>query len=67
MSELTPEQALRAMFFYLTDYWRQFNDAAVTDVLGDIQPAEAGETSDHAAWDDWMNSVGRVVDGTEGS
>lgn len=67
MQELTPEQALQAMFCYLTDYWRRFDDAAVKDVLGDIQPAEVGQTSDPAAWDDWMNCVRRVLDGPAGS
>lgn len=62
---LTPEQAFLAMFYYLDDYWHRFENAERRDVLGDLQPAEAGSSSDAAAWDDWMQCVRRVADTRE--
>ena len=65
MRALTPEDAFYAIFLYLTDYWRRFENAAVKDVLGDIQPAGAGLSSDPAAWDDWMSCIRRVVEDSD--
>lgn len=62
MPQLTREQAFQAMFYYLSDYWRRAQDARVADVLSDLQPAEAGVSSDPAAWQDWMNAVQRVLE-----
>jgi hypothetical protein len=64
---LTPEQAFKAMFYYLDAYWRRFQQAEVRDVLGDIQPAEAGTSSDPAAWEDWLLCVRRVVEDEDAS
>ncbi|MEU4215458.1 hypothetical protein [Actinoplanes sp. NPDC026623] len=48
------------MYLYLDAYRRRFQQAEVRDVLGDIQPAEAGASSDPAAWEDWLLCVRRV-------
>ena len=54
---LTPEQAFRAMFLFLDRYWTEFKTASLADVLGDIQPAEDGRSSDPAAWHDWLRAT----------
>ena len=55
---LSPEQAFRAMSVFLHDYYqRTQGQAAVGDVLGDIQLGGSGETADPAAWDDWLSVI----------
>ncbi len=54
---LTQEQAFRAMFLFLEGYWSEFRTATIADVLSDLNPAEAGESSDPAAWHDWLRAV----------
>ncbi len=53
---LTPEQAFRAMFIFLQGYWSEFKTATLGDVLGDL-PAERGQSSDPAAWHDFLRAV----------
>jgi hypothetical protein len=57
METLTPEQAFHAMFLFLERYWAEFKTANLADVLGDIQPAEGGRSSDPAAWHDWLRAA----------
>ena len=57
MEALTPEQAFRAMFLFLDRDWTEFKTASLADVLGDIQPAEDGRSSDPAAWHDWLRAT----------
>jgi hypothetical protein len=57
---LTVEDAFAAMFEFLNSYWREFKTANVADVLGDMQPAYGGESSDPAAWEQWLRAVERV-------
>jgi hypothetical protein len=46
-----------ALFLFLEGYWSEFKTANLADVLGDLQPAEAGQSSDPAAWHDWLRAV----------
>jgi hypothetical protein len=48
------------MFLFLERYWSEFRAATLADVLSDLQPAEAGESSDPAAWHDWLSVVEAV-------
>lgn len=54
---LTPEEGFRAMFAFLHSYWSEFKTATLADVLGDLQPAEDGQSSDPAEWQDWLRAV----------
>jgi hypothetical protein len=60
---LTAEDAFAVMFEFLKSYWSEFKTANVADVLGDVQPAYGGQSSDPAAWEDWMKCVRRVAGG----
>ena len=55
------EQAFAAMFEHLSDYWREFPAANLSDVLGDIQPAYRGQSSDPAEWPRFQAAAGRVL------
>jgi hypothetical protein len=59
---LTTEQAFEAMFRFLGSYWREFNTATLSDVLGDIQPAFGRESADPAEWHRWRACVREVLD-----
>ena len=61
MEMLTAEQAFRAMCCYLQAYRERFERAELGDVLSDLQPAEAGVSSDPAAREDFMLCARRVV------
>jgi hypothetical protein len=55
---LSPEQAFRAMFVFLSEYYdRTQGTAELGEVLGDIQPNANGSTMDPAAWGDWLAAV----------
>lgn len=45
------------MFAFLHSYWSEFKTATLADVLGDLQPAEDGQSSDPAEWQDWLRAV----------
>jgi hypothetical protein len=62
---LSEEEAFAAMFEYLKGYWSEFKSANLADVLGDLQPAEHGRSSDPAAWEDWLRCV-RAIKAQEG-
>lgn len=49
------------MFEFLRGYWSEFKTANLADVLGDLQPARGGQSSDPAAWTDWLRSVKEVL------
>jgi len=61
---LSPEQAFRAMFVFLNEYYqRTEGKAELGEVLGDIQLIRAdGMPADPAAWGDWLAAVGSVLD-----
>jgi hypothetical protein len=54
---LTTEQGFRAMFIFLDSYWSEFKTATLGDVLSDLQPADGGQSSDPAMWQDWLRAV----------
>jgi hypothetical protein len=60
---LSDREAFDAMRLFLQAYWERFNGAALSDVLGDTQPAFLADTvtADPAAWRDWLEAVGAVV------
>ena len=59
---LTVEQAFRAMFLFLDEFYqRTKGQAELGDVLGDIQiNGKSGLPMDPAAWDDWVAAVDTV-------
>ena len=60
---LSPEQAFRAMFVFLNDYYeRTTGSAELGDVLGDIQLNESDRMpADPAAWGDWLSAIDKVL------
>jgi hypothetical protein len=58
---LTAEEGFAAMYAFLNMYWNEFKTANLADVLGDLQPARGGLSSDPAAWTDWLKSVEAVL------
>jgi hypothetical protein len=61
---LTAEQAFEAMFRFLESCWREFKTVALSDVLGDVQPARDGVSADQAEWHRWIRCVAEVVGGS---
>ncbi len=57
---LTAEDGFAAMYEFLRSYWKEFKTANLVDVLSDLQPAERGQSSDPAAWEDWLKAVRKV-------
>jgi hypothetical protein len=59
---LSPEQAFRAMFVFLNDYYERTGGASeLASVLSDIQLIRTdGLPADPAAWDDWLAAVETV-------
>ena len=62
---ITAEQGFAAMFEFLQSYWTEMNTAEVADVLGDVNPAYGGRSSDPAAWVDWLRAVEKVCAHTD--
>jgi hypothetical protein len=62
-SALSEQQAFEAMRRFLEEYWQRFNEATVSDVLSDTQPAFLADTvtADPAAWQDWIRIVRGVL------
>jgi hypothetical protein len=61
---LSPEQAFRAMFIFLNEYYeRSARSGELVDVLGDIQLNETdGMPADPAAWDDWLAAINEATE-----
>jgi hypothetical protein len=60
MSEISEIEALEAMGLFLKQYYdRAGND--METLMSDITIYGYGQTSDPAAWDDWLECVRRVV------
>jgi hypothetical protein len=59
---LTPEQAFRAMFIFLSEYYeRTQRQAELASVLSDIQTNRTdGLPADPAAWGDWLAAIKSV-------
>jgi hypothetical protein len=58
---LTAEEGFAAMFGFLEAYWNEFKTANLADVLSDLQPAVGSQSSDPAAWANWLKSVEAVL------
>ncbi len=60
---LSPEQAFRAMFVFLSEYYdRTGGSSELGSVLSDIQMIRAdGLPADPAAWDDWLAAIDAAV------
>ena len=56
---LTERQAFQAMSDFLWQYARRAGDDLIT-LLGDIEPLADGRPTDPAAWEDWLECVGRT-------
>ena len=61
---LSPEQAFRAMFFFLKEYYdRTGGTSELSAVLSDIQLNRADSLpADPAAWDDWLAAIDAVLE-----
>ena len=58
---ISPEQAFRAMFVFLDEYYkRSKGEAELGDVLGDIQLMGDAMPADPAAWGDWLSAIDTV-------
>jgi hypothetical protein len=66
---LSSEQAFKAMFVFLNEYYqRTAGKAELGDVLGDIQLNERdGMPADPAARDDWLSAIKAVLEGRTGA
>jgi hypothetical protein len=64
---LSEREAFDAMRNFLQAYWERFNEARLSDVLSDTQPAFLADTvtADPAAWEDWTKAVQKVIKNTE--
>uniref|UniRef100_A0AAU3I9U5 CdiI immunity protein domain-containing protein n=1 Tax=Streptomyces sp. NBC_01393 TaxID=2903851 RepID=A0AAU3I9U5_9ACTN len=62
--ELNEREAFVAMSRFLWQFANRAGDDLLT-LLGDIGIEADGQTTDPAAWEDWMKCVRSVVDGTE--
>lgn len=53
------EQAYRAMFYYLQDYYFREHSDEIGNMLGGMALLSDGGTADAAAWEDWLIAVKR--------
>jgi hypothetical protein len=58
---LTAEDGFAAMFEFLRSYWEELKTADLTDVLSEMNPAQHGQSSDPAAWEEWVKAVRKVT------
>jgi hypothetical protein len=58
MDNLTPQEGFRAMFLFLDAFYRETSGTAnIGEVLGELNPAIDGKSSDPAAWENWLEAV----------
>lgn len=58
MSEkITMEEAFKAMFVFLDNYYDRSGGGELADVLSDIQILKDGRPADPAQWNDWIIAV----------
>lgn len=61
MSNLTSEQAFKAMILFLEEFYSRTNSDDVGGLLGDLIILDDGSTADPAAWRDWEKCVSKVL------
>lgn len=61
MEKLTERQAFEAMVLFLEDFYKRTQSDEVGGLLSDLLISEGGTTADPAAWEDWMESVRKVL------
>jgi len=62
---LSTEQAFQAMAQFLEQYYdRVGKKAELAVVLSDMQIMPDGRPADPAAWEDWLDAVRAVLEGT---
>jgi hypothetical protein len=61
MNNITIQQGYRAMIDFLENYYDRTQSDDVGGLLGDLMLLEDGTSADSAAWEDWLNSVQKVV------
>lgn len=61
MKILSEKQAYNAMFEFLSAYYERTHSDGVGALLGDLQLGSDQIPADPAAWEDWQQSVGKVL------
>jgi hypothetical protein len=62
---LSSEQAFQAMAQFLEQYYERVGrKAELAVVLSDMQIMPDGRPADPAAWEDWLDAVRTVLEGT---
>ena len=59
--KLTELQAFNVMRKFLEMYYERTLSDDVGSLLGDLQIGEDGETTDPAAWHDWMDALHKAA------
>ena len=60
--KITVLQAYKAMFEFLSDlYYREGQPDNLGGFLGGLQLLDNGNTTDPAAWTDWLEDVNRIL------
>jgi len=61
---LDEHQAYEAMRQFLQQYWEEFNQATLADVLGDLSTELWADRTpaDPAMWTDWLKAISAVLD-----
>jgi hypothetical protein len=54
---LTAEEAFRAMFYFLEEYWSRTQSDGVAALLGDLRILLDGGPADPAAWPDFVKAI----------
>ncbi len=57
MDKLTPEEAYKAMYSFLDDYWEITKSDALGSLLGSMSLLNDGKPADSAIWDEWMEAI----------
>ena len=67
MESLTVREAYEVMFQFMQDYWNRGHSEEIVMILSNmwITPREEGNhTADPAYWEDWLDAVKKVKEGT---
>jgi len=58
--QISVQQAYRAMCFFLEAYNSRGPSDEIEILLGNLQLMDDGNPFDPAAWDDWLEAVGKL-------